>query len=60
MQRTGSSEAGAASGRYLAYAARRIYVAEGFTLVEEAPHESFGHHLVSQTWELTPSGERLA
>ena len=32
-------------------AARRIYEAKGFTLVEQEKHRSFGKNLVGQTWE---------
>ncbi|MBI4921166.1 MAG: MarR family transcriptional regulator [Devosia nanyangense] len=33
-------------------AARRIYAAAGFTMVEASPHHSFGKDLVSEFWEL--------
>lgn len=33
-------------------AARRLYVNEGYRLVAETPHRSFGLELVAQTWRL--------
>lgn len=33
--------------------ARHIYTAAGFSKIHEAPHHSFGHDLVGETWELT-------
>ncbi len=33
-------------------AARRIYELEGYRLVHQEPHHSFGHDLVGETWEL--------
>jgi DNA-binding MarR family transcriptional regulator/GNAT superfamily N-acetyltransferase len=35
------------------HAARHIYELEGYGLVKEEPHHSFGHDLVGQFWELT-------
>jgi DNA-binding MarR family transcriptional regulator/GNAT superfamily N-acetyltransferase len=34
------------------HAARKIYQAEGFRLIEEEPHRSFGQDLVGQNWAL--------
>jgi DNA-binding MarR family transcriptional regulator/GNAT superfamily N-acetyltransferase len=32
--------------------ARKIYQAEGYKLIKEEPHHSFGHGLIAETWEL--------
>jgi DNA-binding MarR family transcriptional regulator/GNAT superfamily N-acetyltransferase len=37
------------------HAARKIYQREGYRLVGEEPHHSFGQDLVAQTWELALS-----
>ncbi|MFW9800448.1 MAG: GNAT family N-acetyltransferase, partial [Candidatus Thorarchaeota archaeon] len=34
------------------HAARHLYLAYGFELVEEESHKSFGHELVAEIWEL--------
>jgi GNAT superfamily N-acetyltransferase len=33
--------------------ARKIYEKNGFKLIDEEPHHSFGHNLVGQNWDLT-------
>jgi DNA-binding MarR family transcriptional regulator/N-acetylglutamate synthase-like GNAT family acetyltransferase len=34
------------------HAARKIYAAAGYRLVRDEPHQSWGHDLVGETWEL--------
>ena len=34
------------------YAARRIYKSQGFRVTAKKRHQSFGHHLVAETWDL--------
>ena len=38
--------------------ARQLYEAFGFQLIESSPNHSFGHELVSETWELDLSNDR--
>ena len=33
-------------------AARKLYVGEGYQLIKQEPHRSFGKDLVGETWEL--------
>ena len=40
------------------HAARRIYEKAGFTLTSEEKHNSFGHDLVAQNWDLELTGRR--
>ena len=42
------------------HAARALYVAEGFQLVKEEPHLSFGKQLTGQYWTLALSPVRGA
>jgi DNA-binding MarR family transcriptional regulator/GNAT superfamily N-acetyltransferase len=40
--------------------ARRIYEREGYRLIEESPHRSFGKDMVGQTWQLDLANNNLA
>lgn len=39
-------------------AARHIYKSRGFEMVKSEPNDAFGHHLTSETWELSLSTPR--
>jgi GNAT superfamily N-acetyltransferase len=41
-------------------AARAIYTRAGYLLTSSEPHESFGHKLVGETWELALDGKAAA
>jgi hypothetical protein len=52
LARANSAIASSLYGPTTSWSPRRIYKAEGFCLISEAPHHSFGHDLVGQTWTL--------